>query len=130
MTAKPKPSAVVFAKDVARVTKFYEEVLSMKVVLADESHIVLDTETFQLVVHSIPNDIAESFEVTSPPQIREDMAVKLCLPVSSIAAARSRAHALGGMVKPEANEWQARSFRACDGYDPEGNVIQLRESVA
>jgi predicted enzyme related to lactoylglutathione lyase len=119
MTSKPKPSAVVFAKDVARVTKFYEELLSMAIVHADEAHIVLDAETFQLVVHAIPKAIAESFEVTIPPQVREEMPVKLCLPVSSIAAARSRAQALGGMVKPEANEWQARSFRACDGYDPE-----------
>jgi hypothetical protein len=27
-------------------------------------------------------------------------------------------------------EWSARGFRACDGYDPEGNVFQVREKAA
>jgi hypothetical protein len=27
-------------------------------------------------------------------------------------------------------EFEARGFRACDGYDPEGNVVQLREDVS
>ena len=31
---------------------------------------------------------------------------------------------------PTTAEWQAseRGFRACDGHDPEGNVIQVREA--
>jgi predicted enzyme related to lactoylglutathione lyase len=53
----------------------------------------------------------------------------LCLPVVSIAAARSLAVAHGGAIKSPQHEWEARGFRACDGYDPEGNVIQVRESA-
>lgn len=44
-----------------------------------------------------------------------------------IAAARSLAAANGGAIKSPQHEWEARGFRACDGYDPEGNVIQVRE---
>ena len=39
------------------------------------------------------------------------------------------AERLGGRVKPVHDEWEARGFRACDGHDPEGNVIQVREST-
>jgi catechol 2,3-dioxygenase-like lactoylglutathione lyase family enzyme len=128
MSPKPKPSAVVFAKDVAKLALFYREVLGMKEVHGDKSHVVLDEGQFQLVLHGIPEEIAATFEITQPPEIREDMPIKLCLPVNSIEGARTRAARLGGKVGPKSKEWQARGFRACDGYDPEGNVFQVRES--
>ena len=34
---------------------------------------------------------------------------------------------LGGAIKPPEAEWEARGFRAVDGHDPEGNVVQFRE---
>ncbi len=46
-----------------------------------------------------------------------------------IEDARKQAAALGGQVGPKAREWQARGFRACDGFDPEGNVFQVRETA-
>jgi hypothetical protein len=33
----------------------------------------------------------------------------------------------GGELNPPDKEFAARGFRACDGHDPEGNVLQLRE---
>ena len=45
----------------------------------------------------------------------------------SLAEARARAPALGGRLAPAGKEWAARGFRACDGVDPEGNVVQFRE---
>lgn len=32
-----------------------------------------------------------------------------------------------GAIKPKENEWESRSFRECDGHDPDGNAIQVRE---
>lgn len=90
---------------------------------------MLEAENFQLVVHAIPKVIADSFEIIASPELREGAAIKLCLPVSSIADARSKAQKLGGKILAEANEWQARGFKACDGCDPEGNVIQVRGST-
>ena len=37
------------------------------------------------------------------------------------------ADGLGGLVDPPEREWTAGGLRACDGHDPEGNVLQLRE---
>lgn len=129
MLNKPKLSAVVFAKNVARVAKFYEGVLSMSIDHADPDHIVLNSEDFQLVIHAIPKQVAEMIAIAVPPEIREDTPIKLCLPVSSIAEARAKATALGGKVRSQEKEWNGPDFKACDGYDPEGNVVQFRERV-
>jgi catechol-2,3-dioxygenase len=59
MSNQPKYGAVLFAKDLPRVAKFYEELLSIKMVVAEVDHIVLESAKFQLVVHAIPKQIAK-----------------------------------------------------------------------
>lgn len=127
MTEQLKPGAVLFAKDLPRVARFYETLLSMAVVLTQQDLIVLESDAFQLVIHPIPEAVARAITITSPPHRRTDVPTKLVFPVSSIARARLEAPALGGAVDASDKEWQARNFRACDGHDPEGNVLQLRE---
>jgi predicted enzyme related to lactoylglutathione lyase len=130
MSTRPKPSAVVFAKNVAALADFYRQVVGMTEVARDASHVVLDEAGFQLVIHNIPKAIAARIEITVPPRVREDVALKVCLPVASIEQARLKAAELGGKVGAKGKEWTARGFRACDGHDPEGNVFQVRESAA
>lgn len=130
MSVLPKPSAVIFAKDVDRLASFYRVVVTMAEAHRDKDHIVLDAEGFQLVIHGIPKKIAEQIQITQPPQVRESTPIKVCLPVLSIEQARQRAAKLGGQVGAKGKEWEARGFRACDGHDPEGNVFQVREGVA
>lgn len=129
MNTKPKPSAVIFAKDIATLARFYADVVEMAEAYRDKDHIVLDADAFQLVIHGIPKKVAEQVQITVPPQVRENTPIKVCLPVQTIEQARVRAAALGGQVGPRAKEWVARGFRACDGFDPEGNVFQVRESA-
>lgn len=102
----------------------------MTVVHQDKDYVVLDQEGFQVVIHGIPKKIAAQIQITDPPQVREETPIKLCVPVTSIDHARTRATEFGGEVGPKGKEWEARGFRACDGYDPEGNVFQARESAA
>lgn len=127
MTPAPTPSAVLFVTDVRHVADFYREVFAMERVDGDAHHEVLQLEGFQLVVHRLRGEPDPSKNAAGRVIVREDSYIKLCLPVLSIDAARTRAEALGGLIKPAAHEWEARSFRACDGHDPEGNVIQARE---
>ncbi len=124
---KPKPSAVIFVADVRRMTAFYRELASMTLLLEEEGYAVLEVEGLQVVVHALSG---EPHVQPDAVEVREDSYVKLCLPVESIAAARSIAAAHGGEIKPPGHEWEARGFRACDGHDPEGNVIQVRECAA
>ena len=130
MNTRPKPSAVIFAKDIDALARFYRETAELTEVLRDENHVVLNDEGFQIVIHGIPKQIALAIEITSPPEIREETPIKICLPVTSIEHARTTAAALGGQIGPKTKEWSERGFRACDGYDPEGNVFQVRESAA
>jgi hypothetical protein len=65
-------------------------------------------------------------EISAPPVLRENVPVKLFLPVRSLAQARLHEQ-LGGGMKPADAEWSGPDFRACDGFDPEGNVVQFRE---
>jgi predicted enzyme related to lactoylglutathione lyase len=124
-----KPGAVLFAKDIARVAKFYAEVVPMAVTLEQPDLVVLESAPSQLVVHPIPAKIARSIDITDPPERRTDVAVKLIFPVASLAEARAKAPALGGQLNPPEKEFTARGFRACDGHDPEGNVVQFRETA-
>jgi len=130
MTNAARAGAVIFAKDLHRVATFYEKLLGLTAAHSDSDHIVLASAQFELVIHAIPKAIADSFEITVPPERRTETAIKLYFPVASIAKARARAAALGGELNLPQGEWAARGFRACDGHDPEGNVLQLRELAA
>jgi predicted enzyme related to lactoylglutathione lyase len=130
MTTRPKPSAVIFAKEVVALARFYREVAEMSEVHKDKDHIVLDEAGFQIVIHGIPKRSTETIEITTPPEVREETPIKICLPVSSSEGSRTKAAELGGRIGAKNKEWSARGFRACDGHDPEGNVFQVRESAA
>ena len=119
--------AVVYAKDLPRVSAFYAAVVGLRVTHAEHDHVVLEAEAFQLVVHAIPAGIAASIEIADPPIRREGTALKLVFAVPSMSTSRALAAEQGGEVDPPEREWRFQSHRVCDGHDPEGNVIQLRE---
>jgi predicted enzyme related to lactoylglutathione lyase len=127
MPTLPKPGAVIFAKDVANLSNFYANILSLKMKHSEKSKVVLESESFLLVIHGIPSHIADSIQINCPPEVRETTPIKLFLPVVSISDSRIRACSLGGAIMPADKEWGAAGFVACDGYDPEGNVFQVRE---
>ena len=130
MSNLPKPGAVLYAKDVQRLARFYEATASMAVVHSDNEFIVLESASQQLVIHGIPKDIAQSISISAPPVRRSNTAIKLILPVESISQARQKSSAHGGEVAPEQQAFQALEFHTCDGHDPEGNVVQFRENVS
>lgn len=49
--------------------------------------------------------------------------------VPDLAAARRVARELGGALKSVDDEWRFQDSIVCDGYDPEGNIFQLRQRV-
>ena len=130
MSTMPPSGAVVFAKDITRLAAFYEQLCGLTVVHAESDHIVLESGAVQIVVHAIPKRIARTITITQPPVVREETPIKLFFAVPDLAQARLRAAELGGQIAPAGKEWEARGFRACDGHDPEGNVIQLRQRLA
>jgi len=122
--------AIVHAKDIHSLARFYAAVADLEVMHEVDDHIVLESETMELVIVAIPAATAARIVITTPPQRRGNTAFKLVFAVPSLAEARAAAQANGGELDPPAREWSFQGLRVCDGCDPEGNVIQLRELPA
>lgn len=123
----PKPGAVLYAKRLDRVARFYEQVLAMPVAHAQDDHVILESASFELVIHAIPSEIADTFEIADPPEVREETPIKLLFTVAGIDEARALAAPLGGWLQPAEREWESANGLVCDGVDPEGNVFQVRQ---
>ncbi len=118
-------AAVLFTVNVDALAAFYERIAEMRRAHAEDDFVILMKDSFQLTVHRIPEQLAAGISGSSPPAVRESVAVKLAYRVSDIAASRQIAPDLGGLVYGPEREWGDDSDRYCDGYDPDGNVFQL-----
>ena len=129
MTTSQRSGAVLFVKDVGRVANFYTNVLGWPVVERGDYWAVLESSGVQLVVHGMPPDVASTVDIAEPPVRRASAAVKPMFFVESLARVRSTAGSLGGGLNPSEDEWAYQGTKVCDGVDPEGNVIQFRETA-
>jgi predicted enzyme related to lactoylglutathione lyase len=121
-------AAVLYATDMARLSRFYQDVLGFTAQNAASDHVVLVSPAYQLALVKTPSSIASSIEVKTPPRSRIESSIKLAFATTNIAAVRASAPKYGGAVLPQAAEWDFDGARLCDGSDPEGNVFQLREA--
>ena len=115
----------VYASDMERVAGFYEAVLGMVRLKASNDLIVMESQSVQLLVHAIPAPIAATITISTPPELREQTALKFFFTVPSIEAARTTARSLGGDVHSQ--QWQGPGFLVCNANDPEGNIFQVQE---
>ena len=90
---------LMYAKDLARLASFYRQLLSMAEVHATDELVVLG----------------------------DDVAIKPFFAVASFAEAQARASSLGGALFGP--QYQGPGFRLTNAYDPEGNIMQLREPI-
>lgn len=127
MASTFQAGAVLYAKNLALVKEFYQAVLSLNIEHVEDDHVVLASTAFQLVILKVPEHIASSIEIESPPRRRTEAPIKLVFEVPSISEARAMAHLHGGEVFPPEREWNFQGYRVCDGMDPEGNVVQFRQ---
>ena len=114
--------AMIFAKDMGRMTAFYREALALPF-LADESSegwAVFDAGGARLALHAIPAAIAQGIAITEPPRARAEGAIKLVFHAADLEAARARLVAHGAVM------FDPRVSGSCDGLDPEGNVFQIQ----
>lgn len=125
MPGPARAGALIYAKDLSRVSLFYQQLLGMRLLLADAYHHVIESADFQLVIHAIPPHIAETFTIDSPPVAREDGAIKLFFTVRSLAAAEAVLQAQGGRLLE--GRWDGPGFKVANACDCEGNILQLRE---
>ena len=112
---------VIFAKDVARMSRFYGEVLGLPRIVETETAgwVEFRAGGATLALHAIPQEIADTIHLTEPPEPRMDTPLKVIFRVSDVAAERDRLVEQGVLMLP------MRPWDACDGLDPEGNVFQI-----
>jgi predicted enzyme related to lactoylglutathione lyase len=129
MTHRGLIGAVLYAKDLRRLVEFYSAVACLDVQSVQAGFAVLGREPSQLVIVRIPKRIADSIDISTPPERRDDTPVKLAFSVEDIATVRNRAAELGGAMNPVEREWEFEGAKVCDGHDPEGNIFQVRQAV-
>jgi predicted enzyme related to lactoylglutathione lyase len=121
--------AVLYARDVDRLARFYSDAFELPESQRDEKFIVLESAAFQLVVLRAHPAVLDMNPMSDPPARRSNVAFKPVFFVGSIAAVRSLCEKNGGVMNAASKEWEFEGWRVCDGVDPEGNVIQVRERL-
>ena len=119
--------AVLFVKDLGKAATFYIGALGMTRTAGDKDHAVLQCYGFELVVHQIPKQIADTIVIAQPPVRRVWGAIRLDFPVSSIDDSRRLARSLGGDVDEAPPPWADRNANLFFGYDPEGNQFGVSQ---
>jgi predicted enzyme related to lactoylglutathione lyase len=118
--------AVLYAKDLAGVAAFYQQVLGVVPLEAAPTHVALLIGGGRLWIHAVPAAHASSIQIAQPPELREEAAIKLSFPVASLSAARELATAHGGGAGAPERAWEHQGMWHLDAWDSEGNVIQFR----
>jgi predicted enzyme related to lactoylglutathione lyase len=108
--------AILFAKDVERLTAFYRDALGLPF-LPDRSQAGW-AEFEGLALHALPAQP----DLPDPAPRREDSWIKLVFATDDVAGTRERLAAHGARMD-EPFRWEGGSY--CDGVDPEGNVFQI-----
>lgn len=128
MPGPARTGAVLYARNLAPMSAFYQGLLGMRVLHSGAMHQVIESPDMQLVLHAIVPPADNTAPAgTEPPVPRADQAVKLFFTVPSLADAERQAVALGGRVFGEV--YPGPGIRMRNACDPEGNILQLRERV-
>lgn len=125
MPGPSRAGVLIYAVRPEALSRFYEQLLDMRVLASDAEHRVLESNDVQVIVHAIPPQYAEGIVVSTPPTPRTDQAIKPFFTVPSLASAEALSAQLGGLVYGPT--WEGPGFRVRNACDPEGNIIQLRE---
>ncbi len=121
---------VIFAKNTKQLSDFYAQVLGLTVAESEHSHTVLTDDSTELVIHAIPAAVAKAITIEVPPVKREASALKPVFAVSSLEDIANKIAQLGGGIKDVKKAWEIRGHRVVDGWDPEGNIIQFKQSLS
>jgi predicted enzyme related to lactoylglutathione lyase len=122
-------TATVYAKDAPRLAGFYTEVLDLVRAEDGSSFVVLASAGVELTVVQAPPAIADAIVLDEPPEVREGTPIKLSFLVEDLDRTRPVVvRCGGGLAAPEA-AWTWRGHTHLDGWDPEGNVFQLRQAA-
>lgn len=114
----PLKHAMLFVKDLPRMTRFYREAFGFTLV-AQRSTAEWSEFDGGLALHAAPATIAAALMITDPPRARTEAPIKLVFSVDDVVVARAQLVAHGATMQ------EPKPGGGCDGVDPEGNVFQI-----
>lgn len=117
--------AILFTKDLTKLTSFYRDVLGLKATASRHDpaeFVVLEAGACQLCLHRIPDDSARNIAIDDPPHPRSQTPIKLVFVVEDVDASRASLLSRGATMGP-VHRFPPLAY--CDGTDPEGNIFQV-----
>jgi catechol 2,3-dioxygenase-like lactoylglutathione lyase family enzyme len=115
--------AMIFVKDLERMTAFYRDVIGLQPIEATRHPDWVEFEAGGLgfSLHAIPREFAEHIRIASPPRPREQDACKLTFAVDDVDGELERLTGLGvAILRRPWGDW--------DAVDPEGNDFGVRQA--
>lgn len=124
-----KVSAVLFARDHAKVAAFYRDAFDARSLGGDADHTILEFAGFQLMIHQIPRHLLQDTAAPSPVPRREAASLRLNLPTQNLERSRKLAKLLFGTIDEEPPPWAGPDGGFHLGHDPEGNVFGVKSAA-
>jgi len=110
--------AMLFVKDLSRMTSFYADVLGLKPNQNTRQDNWVEFTDSQFSLHAIPAPVAAGIQIESPPKPREQTAAKLTFEVKDVEATLTKIESMGLPLL-------RRPWGGIEAVDPEGNVFAL-----
>jgi catechol-2,3-dioxygenase len=120
-------SIVLWVEDLAIAKNFYQRLLSAEILDDSDTFVRVASKQNEVLLHLVPEQYREG--ITESPRVREDAVIKPIFVLPSISEARSAVALLSGQVNSADTQQVYAQSRYCDGFDPEGNVFQISETV-
>ena len=120
-------SIVLWVEDLSIAKDFYQKLLSAEILDDSATFVRVASKHNEVLLHLVPEQYREGVAV--PPRLREDAVIKPIFVVSSVNEARAAVAGFSGQVNSADTEHVYAQSRYCDGFDPEGNVFQVSETV-
>ena len=118
-------TAMIFAKDLDRMTEFYRDGFGLTVVPSESSDgfVVLHGDGARVALHAVPEHVTHRIEIADPPAARSEVAIKLLFAVDDVGVAIARLERLGAQL------FETEGDDAYDALDPEGNVLRVHAAA-
>lgn len=113
-------TVVIWVSDIQQSVNFYSALFEDSAPYRSLDFATVQGFGNEVLIHLLPE------QYRSQPTLGEDNPIKPVFAVHSIDKARLAAGRTGGRIKSEVKEYNNWSY--ADGNDPDGNVIQVRES--
>jgi hypothetical protein len=84
MTHRGLIGALLYAKDLDRLVEFYSSVAGIEPQTIEKGFAVLGSRPSQFVIVRIPKRIADTIDIATPPEPREDTSLKLVFGVGGV----------------------------------------------